>query len=298
MSPVMEVQLRTSNGFRTAILKLFDQCFGVSRKQHPYNQQAAAAWQDCVRSGLAKRLVDEFQQDENNIRKARFGDTVDDDADDDEEDEDKEESESESESEDDEEDDLRVWEAIIYHRSQKQYEREVRAYSKLKALQGRCIPRFINSVIYSRPGAPTDLPAAYFQVPGILLECIDSFPLSKLTTKVPYQPFLWEKIIESAVDVVREVNTAGVVHHDCQPRNMLVAQRDGAFQLYLIDFAQCAFEEDYKDTEDLSDENGYAHIVHLNDNAVGIAVLMDQRVKRETSYTLRLKTLEDLKQLA
>lgn len=64
------------------------------------------------------------------------------------------------------------------------------------------------------------------------------------------------------------------------------------FRLYLIDFAQCAFRADYKDTDDVYDEDGFAHIVTLYDNHGGIAILMSQRVKRETSYTLHLKALE------
>lgn len=287
VSPVMEVQLRMPNGFKPAILKLFDRRFGEFRKTHPYNQQAEAAWQDYVRSGLAKRLIENLQRDEYRVKKARFVEDGDDD------------NEQEDSDEDDDvdsinnEDDLGEWEAIIYHTAQKHYANEVRAYSELKQLQGQCTPRFIESVIYSSLEAPTDLPVDYFQVPGILLEYIRGFPLSDLTMNIPNQPLLWGKIVEGAINVVREVNTAGVVHHDCQPRNMLVAETGHAFQLYLIDFAQCAFRADYKNTDDVDDEDGFAHIVHQADNHGGIAVLMSQRVKRETSYTLRLKALQE-----
>lgn len=286
VSPVMEVQLRMPNGFGTAILKLFDRRFGEFRREHPYNHQAEAAWQDCVRSGLAKKLLEDLQRDEYRVKKARFQENEDED------DDDAEEEENDDDDDDDSnEDDLGEWEAIIYHTAQDHYANEVRAYSELKQLQGRCIPEFIQSVIYSSPEAPADLPVEYFHVPGILLECIRGFPLSELTTNVPNQPFFWERIVEGAIDVVREVNMAGVVHHDCQPRNVLVAEMGhGAFQSYLIDFAQCAFRADYKNTDDVDDEDGFAHIVNEVDNHGGIAVLMSQRVKRETSYTLRLKT--------
>lgn len=288
VSPVMEVQLRMPNGFRTAILKLFDRRFGVFRRDHPYNHQAEAAWQDCVRSGLAKRLVEDLRRDEYRVKEARFRE----DGDEDDDDEEEENDDDDDDDDDGNEDDLGEWEAIIYDTAQSHYENEVRAYSELKQLQGRCIPEFIESVIYSSPEAPADLPVEYFQVPGILLECIRGFPLSELTTNIPNQPFLWERIVEGAIDVVREVNMAGVVHHDCQPRTMLVAEiGHGAFQSYLIDFAQCAFRADYKNTDDVDDEDGFAHIVNEVDNHGGIAVLMSQRVKRETSYTLRLKTL-------
>ncbi|KID96179.1 Protein kinase-like domain protein, partial [Metarhizium majus ARSEF 297] len=278
------------DGMQTAILKLFDRRFGEFRKQHPYNQQAEAAWQDSVRSGLAKRLLDDLRNDEDSVRRARFQKDVDEEGS---EEEEEDEDDDEDADDDDNENDLAEWEAIIYHTAQTNYENEVRAYSQLKPLQGRCTtPRFIESVIDSSPESPADLPVEYFQVPGILLEYIYGFPLSELTTRIPNQPFVWEKIVEGAIDVVREVNRAGVVHHDCQPRNMLVAEKGhGAFQLYLIDFAQCAFRADYKDTDDLYDEDGFAHIVTLYDNHGGIAILMSRRVKRETSYTLRLKAL-------
>ncbi|KID83340.1 Protein kinase-like domain protein [Metarhizium guizhouense ARSEF 977] len=279
------------DGMQTAILKLFDRRFGEFRKKHPYNQQAEAAWQDCVRSGLAKRLLEDFRNEEDSVRRARFQKDVDEEGSEEEDDDD--EDKDDDEDDDDNENDLAEWEAIIYHAAQTNYENEVRAYSQLKPLQGRCTPRFIESVIDSSPESPADLPVEYFQVPGILLEYLFGFPLSELTTRIPNQPFLWDKIVQGAIDVVGEVNRAGVVHHDCQPRNMMVSQiDDDAFRLYLIDFAQCAFRADYKDTDDVDDEDGFAHIVHLYDNHGGIAVLMSQRVKRETSCTLHLKALE------
>ncbi|KAH0596728.1 hypothetical protein MHUMG1_05848 [Metarhizium humberi] len=269
ISPVMVVHVKMPDGMQTAILKLFDRRFGHSRKKHPYNQEAEAVWQDSVRSGLAKRLLDDLRNEEDSVRRARFQKDVDEGGSEEEE----EEEEEEDDDDDDNENDLAESEAIIYHTAQTNYENEVRAYSQLKPLQGRCTPRFIESVIDSSPESPADLPVEYFQVRGILLEYLFGFPLSELTARIPNQPFLWEKIVQDAIDVVREIG------------------RD-VFRLYLIDFAQCAFRADYKDTDDVYDEDGFAHIVTLYDNHGGIAILMSQRVKRETSYTLHLKALE------
>lgn len=293
VSPVMVVHVKMPDGMQTAILKLFDRRFGEFRKKHPYNQEAEAAWQDCVRSGLAKRLLKDFRNEEDSVRRARFPKDLDEEGSEAEEEEDDDDADEDDDDDDDNENDLAEWEAIIYHTARTNYENEVRAYSQLKPLQGRCTPRFIESVIDSSPESPADLPVEYFQVRGILLQYLFGFPLSELTARIPNQPFLWEKIVQGAIDVVREVNRAGVVHHDCQPRNMMVSQmgRD-VFRLYLIDFAQCAFRADYKDTDDVYDEDGFAHIVTMYDNHGGIAILMSQRVKRETSYTLHLKALE------
>ncbi|KJK76065.1 hypothetical protein H634G_08470 [Metarhizium anisopliae BRIP 53293] len=216
------------DGMQTAILKLFDRRFGHSRKKHPYNQEAEAVWQDSVRSGLAKRLLDDLRNEEDSVRRARFQKDVDEGGSEEEE----EEEEQEDDDDDDNENDLAESEAIIYHTARRNFENEVRAYSQLKPLQGRCTPRFIESVIDSSPESPANLPVEYFQI-----------------------------------------------------------GRD-EFRLYLIDFAQCAFRADYKDTDDVYDEDGFAHIVTLYDNHGGIAILMSQRVKRETSYTLHLKALE------
>ncbi|KAK7420909.1 hypothetical protein QQX98_002473 [Neonectria punicea] len=298
VSPVMEVQLRTPNGCEKAILKLFDRRFGEFRKRHPYNQKAEMAWQDSIRSGLAKSRLEELQHDQDMVRKARFQDKNDDDPDEEdiegEEEEEEEDEEEEDDDEDEDENDLKEEEAIIYHSTRKFHASEVRAYTQLKAFQGKHIPRFIASVIDNSPPAPADLPTFYFQNPGILLEYIDGFSLSEMTSRIPNQPRCWEKIVEDAIDMVKAVNKAGVVHHDCQPRNILVAEMDqGVFQPYLIDFSQCAFRSDYKDTEDVDDENGFAYIIHSVDNHGGVAVLMKQRVKRTTPFTINIKGMKN-----
>ncbi|KAF4460160.1 kinase [Fusarium albosuccineum] len=270
ISPVMEVQIKLPDGGRKAILKLFDPRFGEHRERHPYSQQAEATWQDAVRSGLAKSVFDHLEHENDQRIKARLGiEGSDDDQDD----------QDEEEDEEDEEDDPREDEAIIFHRMRQLFETEVRAYSQLEPLQGRCIPRFIESVMVDSPDAPPDLPAFYFQVPGVLLDYIPSFMLAELPLRIPNNPLLWERIIQSAVDTAKEVNRAGVVHRDCQPRNFLVAETaPGEYQAYLIDFAQCAFRDDYRDTEDEDDEDGFPYIVYSTDNHRGIRLLMEKKL--------------------
>lgn len=94
--------------------------------------------------------------------------------------------------------------------------------------------------------------------------------------------------------MVKQVNRAGVIHFDCQPRNILVADigQGAAFQPYLIDFAQCGFRADYRDTEDLDDERGFAHHVHSRDNHGAVAVLMTQRIARITPFSIHVKSVE------
>ncbi|XP_044723804.1 uncharacterized protein HRG_01700 [Hirsutella rhossiliensis] len=137
MSPVMEVQMKTPGGHRNVLLKLFDRRFGGDRRRQPYNQEAEAAWQNCLRSGLAQNLLESLQEDEEIIKMARFQEDDDDDNDD--------SDEEEEEEEEDDERQLQEQEVVIYHATQKGYKSEVRAYTELKSLQGRCIPSFIAS---------------------------------------------------------------------------------------------------------------------------------------------------------
>lgn len=281
MSPVLEVQIRTPSESQTAILKLFDRRFGEPRERHPYNHAAEIAWQDCVRSGLAEELLTDLRHHDDMIKKKRLKND-DEDADDDDDDDDDVDVEDE--------DDPKEHEAVIYHDTQKYYINEIRAYTKLESLQGKRIPRFLGSVIDNSPQRPADLPAVYFQVKGILLEYIPSFTLSDMISHIPKQPHVWTSIVESAIRVVIEVNRAGVVHFDCQPRNVLVARTgQGSYRPFLIDFAQCAFREDHRDTPDMFDERGFGYLTRSSDNNGAIAVLMIQRVARTTPYQLHIQ---------
>ncbi|KAF7560105.1 hypothetical protein G7046_g4041 [Stylonectria norvegica] len=268
VSPVMEVSISTANGLRKAILKLFDRRFGELREKRPYNEKAEKAWLNCVRSGSAQVLLESLQSDEVMIQKARFREERS--FDNSSSNENGEEDDNDNEY-DDSEAYLEEEEAIMYHTVRKLYKNEVRAYKELELFQGQCIPRFIDSVVDSPLGVPSDLPAVYFQVPGVLIEYISGFSLSALTSKIPARLHLRQTILDNAVAAVDEVNNAGVVHLDCRPRNILVAERAGIYQSYLIDFAQCAFRADYKDTEDINDKKGFRYLMRRTNNHGAIA---------------------------
>ncbi|KAM4060767.1 lipopolysaccharide kinase [Hirsutella rhossiliensis] len=282
MSPVMEVQMKTPGGHRNVLLKLFDRRFGGDRRRQPYNQEAEAAWQNCLRSGLAQNLLESLQEDEEIIKMARFQEDDDDDNDD--------SDEEEEEEEEDDERQLQEQEVVIYHATQKGYKSEVRAYTELKSLQGRCIPSFIASVVDESPPAPPDLPAGYFHAPGIIIQYIHGFPLTELHLKIPDSPHIWNQVVDGAIEIVKQVNRAGVVHLDCQPRNIIVSETGhGKFRSYLIDFAQAAFKDDFKDTDDVDDEKGFKHQIHRFDNHGAVAVIMSLKIARETPYKLHFQ---------
>lgn len=280
ISPVLEVQLHIP-GYDRAILKLYDRRTGGPRSRAPYNEGAESAWQDCVRSGLAKEIVEDLQY-EDDMRKARRLGIADE--------TDNETSDDDDEDNDDSRNEVQEQEAWIYHTVQRFYTTEVRAYSELQSLQGRCIPRFITSVIDNSPKRPADLPAAFFQIPGILLEYIDGFTLADIALHIPDQPRVWETVVKNAMAVAEAINNAGVLHNDCQPRNVLIANpKQGQYQSYFIDFAHCAFKTDYKDTEDFLNDDGFLCHLLARDNRRAIALLMIKRIEQRTPFKIEIE---------
>lgn len=272
-SPVMEVQIRTKKGFQKAILKLFDPRFGALRRgaKSPHTQLVEAAWHDYVRNGSANLLFHRLKRKdkEDGAYMYHYPD---------------------SDDERPEWEKLGETEGIIRHQVQNFYTSEVQAYKQLQKFQGLCIPRFISSVTLETPPTPSNLPPIYFQIHGVLLQRIRGFSLTDLVSNIPNQPLLWEEIIQSAVDAAREFNRAGVLNFDSSPRNVIVARLDErTFQPFLIDFAQCNFEWEYDDTDDMWDEKGWKRNVHMCGNHLDYWVI-SKTIERETGHKLRINT--------
>ena len=232
---------------------------------------------------MAREIVDDLQY-EDDRRKARRLGIADKNSD--------ETSSDENEDEDDDGNEAQGKEAWIYHTVQRFHATEVRAYSELQSLQGRCIPRFITSVIDNSSERPTDLPAVFFQVPGILLEYIDGFTLADIALRIPDQPRVWETVIKDTMAVAEAINDAGVLHNDCQPRNVLIASpNQGQYQSYFIDFSHCAFKADYKDTVDFLDDDDFLCHLLARDNRNAIALLMIKRIEQKTPYRIEIEGL-------
>lgn len=284
ISPVLAVQVRKEDGCQEeAILKMFDRRFGNLRKESPYSndppkphtERSEAAWQDYVRRGLVKPLFDNIKRKEDLFDHEGIWE------------------DSESDDDQPEWEKLAEEEGKIQYKMQRDYTNEVQAYKELRALQGRCVPRFISSVTLDMPSAPPDLPPTYFQVRGILLQRIHGFNLSRLVQILPDEPSLWEEIVQSAVDAIIEVNRAGVLNLDARPDNVVVAKLDDRkFQPFLVDFAQSAFKWQYEDTDDMDNPNGFRRNVYMVDNRGAIGSVMANKIKRATGYKLKLKYQE------
>lgn len=288
MSPVMRVSFRAKSGREVdAILKMFDRRFApeLRRRYNPsYDLTTEEAWRDYVCTGKAHRLFAWLDEKRHREEKGELLDT---------------DSESDTSSDEsgsgDDGDGTGEWknrrkirtaaeiherigklEGINQWRARDLYLCETRAYSKLRPLQGRCVPKFLAQVCLVT--ATHDLSDAryspYFEVGGVLLEYIDSFNLSsQLTTYAP--KCQWRAIIQQAVDAANNINDYGVLNLDCQPRNVIVEQK--TLRPVHIDFAQCSFLEDCGCAE--FDERRQS----LN-NQGAIGSVMANKLRREAGF--------------
>ncbi|KAJ8123084.1 hypothetical protein ONZ43_g878 [Nemania bipapillata] len=241
MSPVLAVRLDGWNGPQEVVLKLYDRRFGDQRRTWmsdgppvPHTTRAEEAWQKYIREDLVEPLIKEIIEEENDFSPSYipFGDDSDD--------------------EEEEQDNRPEWEKLgemegtWYYAVRKGYTREVLAYKELQHLQGYCIPKLFSTVFFDMPSAQSDLPAVYFQVPGILIEKLDGFMLMDIVEKMPKESLsVWQKVVQDAADLAAEVNRLGVLHRDCFPRNVIVSPSgQGEVQLYLVDFARANFKRD------------------------------------------------------
>jgi hypothetical protein len=173
-----------------------------------------------VRSGLAEALPDLIAREEerwlNGEDKDEMFDSSDeeDDMSDSSEDGNDMSENSDEENEDDDEDEEEVddrpeWEKVgekegrIHYSQQEEFATEVRAYQELQSIQGDGIPRFLSTVTLDMPSTQPDLPATYFQVPGILIEKLENcFVLEDLFKEIPTaDPLIWQEIVQQAVDI-------------------------------------------------------------------------------------------------
>ncbi|KAI1308542.1 hypothetical protein F5Y03DRAFT_393389 [Xylaria venustula] len=180
-------------------------------------------------------------------------------------------------------------EVEFYYKIRKRYDREVRVYDRLKSLQGRGIPRLFTTVLLQMPSAPLDLQPGFFQVPGILIEKINGFNLTDLVTKMPRAPpELWAHIIQKAINLIVEINRAGILDEDSQPRNALVTRREDAkFQVYRIDFGEAGIESDVTFRRD-DNPDFFKQCAASANNPYALGGVMVSKIKRLTGIKLNV----------
>ncbi|KAJ8128141.1 hypothetical protein O1611_g5492 [Lasiodiplodia mahajangana] len=279
ISPTVVVNLRIKGVVREVVLKFYDRRFGElrerrefdgTRRPQPHTEESEAAFQDLARSGLLAPTLRRLEHA--SLMWDLFWETPEYD---------------EDEGMKPEWVKLAEEEAGFYYKMQNRYIREVQAYDKLKDFQGRGIPKFFTTVTLQMPSAPSDLESSYFQVPGILIEKINGFNLTNLVAEMPEgPPDLWAEIVQKATDLAVEINRAGVLDEDSQPRNALVTRRGhNTYQVRRIDFGEAMLESDLKFYR--KDEPDYfKQCAASSDNPGAIGLVMMAKVKRLTGVEL------------
>ncbi|KAL2131880.1 hypothetical protein VTI74DRAFT_4492 [Chaetomium olivicolor] len=142
---------------------------------------------------------------------------------------------------------LAKYEAALWRECDEHFQCETEAYTRLRDFQGKSIPQMLAHVrlVLRDDDIPGDLRqmTSYFEVKGVLLECIDGYNLGDIATSqlAPPDPKEWPGIIQSAANAAHEINRRGIMLRDCAPRNVVFDRRSHI--PYIIDFAQCLFKD-------------------------------------------------------
>lgn len=277
MSPVMEVVFKSKSGSGVeAIPKLSDRRSGTDfRRGDAWTREAEAAWQDRVRQGKAPALFHHLEEKERRESAGIFEDSSSNDSD-------TPRKESASQTPRATRGNKAAQnEGRLQRTALLNFTTETTPYRKMKDLQARYVPSILAHISLSQ--ASLDFVSEdqkHFKVPGILLQHIEGFNLSAgLASEVAREA--WEPVVQHAVDAAKKINTCGVINLDCQPRNVVVKR--STLQPYLIDFAQCAFWEDYE-----SDDQ-FAYYANSTDNQGAIGAVMPRKLKRENGVELKIQ---------
>lgn len=144
-------------------------------------------------------------------------------------------------------------EAYLHDRLIDLYKTEVKVYKALKDLQGKEIPDLLATVLI--PGFDPDVPEPVTRgFPGILLQCIEGFPLTEIADHAPKE--IWQSVCDDAIRILHSMGDWGVLNEDVKTRSFIVSlhpTQQSGFKVTMIDFALCKFREEYKDEQEWSE---------------------------------------------
>ncbi|KAF5026415.1 hypothetical protein F66182_1480 [Fusarium sp. NRRL 66182] len=288
MAPVMLVTFENASQSTTpAVLKLYDRRFGthlriLNGKYAPCTTQDEAKFQLFIGQGKMSSFLQELKEEnENSLIPPTASDFYDDSA-----------------------DATAKYEAALWHEANQHFHNETEAYTHLKELQGRLIPRVYAHVRLDKVAGERIQPDAkdYLNVYGILMQLVEGFDLWDMPTSLlaPSDRLRWPNIIQSAVDAAHEVNKRGIILQDSGPRNVVV---DQASQMpFLIDLAQCLFkdklfdlwenlslEDEDEDGEEWDPEIEYWDRVRSHNNPASIGSVMAKLLLQEYNLDVDIK---------
>ncbi|KAL2186611.1 hypothetical protein L209DRAFT_731505 [Thermothelomyces heterothallicus CBS 203.75] len=289
-SAVLDVTMPNPHGSPTHfVLKLYDRQFGTFLRSNvrgqvvPHTQEIEAAFRTFVMKGTMLAFL-EWLEDTNKTRdmpmKPRhFLDAAD--------------------------NGPVKFEAALWAECHENFERETQAYTRLRDLQGKSIPRMLAHVcLAATDNEPVDALkemspelVPYLEVNGILLERIDGYELEDITASPLAPPtHEWQQIVQSAVNLAHDINRRGIVMQDCDPRNVVVHRVSQT--PHFVDLAECRFRDEmekywheweWDDDEDWDPEIEYWKFVDDYDNPKDIGAPMVTRAKRERGVDLQVE---------
>ena len=173
-------------------------------------------------------------------------------------------------------------EAYLFDMCRDQHRSEVNAYAHLNDLQGKSVPRVFASVHVNAFSTKDPL----FEVQGILIEFIEGYSLSELINE---PKSTWQSICDEAIRTINLIGDHGVLNEDVRPDNIIIRKRatSPAPEVFVIDFGQCRFREDYKlDAE-------WMHEKSVQDEEGAIGCVMEHRlggmIEYKPSYRYRCR---------
>ncbi|KAI9714547.1 MAG: hypothetical protein M1812_006352 [Candelaria pacifica] len=261
ISPVMKVVLRdASGGEKTAILKLYDRRLSPGyrvdymQKFDPWDLQREGEYRTAVARGQAAAYIQWMDDDQPEDDSDDFDDRMG------------------SEIAQDESD--------VHRHCMLTHAHELAVYERLQKLQGHDIPKLFANVRLHRssldPSAPTGDTAKYFEIPGLLMEYIDGFPMSEIDAYAPSES--WQAVIDDGLEIVNHLTDHGVLNRDTKPRNILVrkADNEAGYKAIMIDFGLGSIRDPSKPDGDLQ----WRYDKWSEDEQGAIGVVMEGTLKK------------------
>ncbi|KAM0338547.1 hypothetical protein ACHAPU_011282 [Fusarium lateritium] len=289
MSPVMHVNLITTQGPTAAVLKLYDRRFGthlreIRGKYVPCRSVDEVAFEQFVCRGAMGPFIDEIEED---FRTAPLPSTAEDWC---------EGPDAEAR-----------FEAALWYEADKQYSNETGAYTRLKDLQGIAIPRLYAQVRIASTHNCNAECNDYMSVKGILLQVIPGCNLWDFANSPssPQSQQEWTCIVQQAVDAAHEINKRHVILDDSGPRNVVVDK--ATHKPFIVDLAQCTFKNDMfqlwetegfdSDSEEEEEGNGHERNLEVEwwsrirarENPASIGLLMTKRLLKAHGLKLEFQ---------
>ena len=126
----------------------------------------------------------------------------------------------------------------------------IEVYNTLKDIQGEHVPQQLACVALHGSSLLHEASVSkYTDIPGILLQYIDEFPLTDIAAHAPREA--WQSLCEQAICIVHHISDRGILNEDVKTRSLTIQiNSEGTFKMFMLDFALCDFHRDYKSEEE------------------------------------------------